>query len=81
MNDRQAHARRALDEFHGHEGIAESVALYRAVFPDLAIRVEDQVAQDWTVSDNAALLQQLGPRRAITLAARWLTGRLTGGTR
>ena len=98
-------------------GIAESVALYRAVFPDLAIRVEDQVAEgervvshwtlegthhgrrvtlpgitisrfengtiaeDWTVSDNAALLQQLGPRRAIALAARWLTGRLTGGTR
>jgi len=104
-------------EFHGHEGIAKSVALYRAVFPDLAIRVDDQVtegdrvvsrwtldgthhgrrvtlpgitisrfvndtiAEDWTVSDNAALLQQLGPRRAIALAARWLTGRLTGGTR
>jgi predicted ester cyclase len=81
-------------EFHGHEGIAKSVALYRAVFPDLAIRVDDQVtegdrvvsrwtlegthhgrrvtlpgitisrfendtiAEDWTVSDNAALLQQ-----------------------
>lgn len=78
------------------KGIAESVALDRAVFPDLAIRVEDQVAEgervvsdwtlegthhgrrvtlpgitigrfengtiaeDWTVSDNAALLQQLG---------------------
>jgi predicted ester cyclase len=143
MNDRQAHARRALEqacargdldtarqlyaadfidhvnqlEFHGQAGIAESVALYRAVFPDLAIRVEDQVsegdrvvsrwtlegthhgrrvtlpgitisrfendtiAEDWTVSDNAALLQQLGPRRAIALAARWLTGRLTAATR
>ncbi len=104
-------------EFRGHEGIAESVALYRAVFPDLAIRVEDQVtegdrvvsrwtlegthhrrrvtlpgitisrfendtiAEDWTVSDNAALLQQLGPRRAIALAARWLTGRLTARPR
>jgi steroid delta-isomerase-like uncharacterized protein len=143
MNDREAHARRALEdvcargdldaarrlyaadfidhvnqlEFRGHEGIAESIALYRAVFPDLAIRVEDQItegdrvvsrwtlqgthngrrvtlpgitisrfedgtiAEDWTVSDNAALLQQLGPRRAIALAARWLTGRLTGGTK
>jgi predicted ester cyclase len=143
MNDRQAHARRALEhvcaggdldaasqlyaadfvdhvnrlEFCGHEGIAASVALYRAVFLDLAIHVEDQVtegdrvvsrwtlegthrgrrvtlpgiaisrfendtiAEDWTVSDNAALLQQLGPRRAIALAARWLTGRLTGGTK
>ena len=143
MNDRQAHARRALEhvcargdldaarqlyaadfidhvnrlEFRGHEGIAESVALYRAVFPDLAIRVDDQItegdrvvsrwtlegthhgrrvtlpgitisrfendtiAEDWTVSDNAALLQQLGPRRAIALAARRLTGRLTSGTR
>jgi steroid delta-isomerase-like uncharacterized protein len=140
MNDRQAHARRALEdvsargdldaarqlyaadfidhvnrrEFHGQEGIAESVALYCGVFPDLAIRVDDQItegdrvvsrwtlegthhgrrvtlpgitinrfengriAEDWTVSDNAALLQQLGPRRAIALAARRLTGRLTG---
>jgi predicted ester cyclase len=143
MNDRQAHARRALEhvrargdldaasqlyaadfidhvnrlEFHGQEGIAESVALYRAVFPYLAIHVDDQItegdrvvsrwtlesthhgrrvtlpgitnsrfendtiAEDWTVSDNAALLQQLGPRRAIALAARWLTGRLTARTR
>jgi hypothetical protein len=104
-------------EFHGHEGIAKSVALYRAVLPDLAIHVDDQIidgdrvvsrwtlqgthhgrrvtlpgitisrfendtiAEDWTVSDNAALLQQLGPRRAIALAARWLTGQLTSGTR
>jgi hypothetical protein len=71
MDDRQAHARRALEdvcargdldaagelyapdfvdhvnrlEFRGQEGIAESVALYRAVFPDLAIRVEDQVTE------------------------------------
>jgi predicted ester cyclase len=142
VNDRPAHARRALEdlcargdldaaprlyaadfidhvnrlEFHGQEGIAESVALYRAVFPDLAIRVEDQategdrvvsrwtlegthhgrrvtlpgitvsrfendtIAEDWTVSENAALLEQLGPRRAIALAARRLTGRLTSGT-
>jgi predicted SnoaL-like aldol condensation-catalyzing enzyme len=31
----------ALD-FHGQDGIAESVALYRAVFADLEIRVLDQ---------------------------------------
>jgi predicted ester cyclase len=30
-------------EFHGQEGIARSVALYRAIFPDLQIEVLDQV--------------------------------------
>ena len=29
-------------EFHGQAGIARSVALYRAIFPDLQIRVVDQ---------------------------------------
>jgi predicted ester cyclase len=29
-------------EFHGQAGIARSVALYRAIFPDLRIRVLDQ---------------------------------------
>ena len=87
-------------EFHGQEGIARSVAIYRAMFPDLRIDVVDQVdrrrprrlavaaarhaprsavtlpgitisrfangriAEDWTVSDNYALLRQLGLRRA-----------------
>ena len=47
----------ALD-FHGHEGIANSVALYRAVFPDLRIVVEDQTADGdrvtsrWTLHGN-----------------------------
>lgn len=42
-------------EFHGQAGIAKSVALYRAVFPDLQIRVEDQtvdgdrVTSRWTL--------------------------------
>ena len=31
-------------EFHGQEGIARSVALYRALFPDLRIDVVDQVS-------------------------------------
>ena len=41
-------------EFHGQAGIAKSVALYRAVFRDLQIRVEDQtkdgdrVTSRWT---------------------------------
>ena len=44
----------ALD-FHGQEGIARSVALYRAIFPDLEIRVLDQstdgdrVTSRWTL--------------------------------
>jgi predicted ester cyclase len=44
----------ALD-FHGHDGIARSVAFYRAIFPDLEIRVLDQstdgdrVTSRWTL--------------------------------
>jgi predicted ester cyclase len=44
----------ALD-FHGHDGIARSVALDRAIFPDLEIRVLDQstdgdrVTSRWTL--------------------------------
>src|SRR2546423_3258064 len=32
-------------EFHGLEGVRESVAIYRALFPDLRIDVVDQVAE------------------------------------
>jgi predicted ester cyclase len=95
-------------EFRGHEGILESVGLYRAIFPDLRIQVDGQVAEgdfvtsrwtmhgthrgrrvtlkgitisrfangriaeDWTASDNL-------DRRAMILALRWLTGRLSRG--
>ena len=47
----------ALD-FHGQDGIARSVALYRAIFPDLEIRVLDQstdgdrVTSRWTLHDT-----------------------------
>lgn len=100
-------------EFRGQEGIAKSVAMYAAVFPDLRIDVVDQVseddrvvsrwtlsgthkgrrvtlpgitisrfhqdriAEDWTVSNNLALLQQLGLRRGVALGARFLTRRLS----
>ena len=42
-------------EFHGKDGIARSVALYRAIFPDLEIQVVDQlkdgdyVTSRWTL--------------------------------
>jgi predicted ester cyclase len=98
-------------EFRGQEGIARSVALYRAVFADLRIDVVDQmvdgdrvasrwvlrgthrgravtlpgitisrfadgrIAEDWSVSDNFTLLRQLGLRRGLALAVRYLTGR------
>ncbi len=101
-------------EFRGHEGIARSVALYRALFPDLRIDVVDQVsegdrvvsrwtltgthrgrrvtlpgitisrfengriAEDWTAADNLGLLRQLGVRRGLALAARYIAGRLPG---
>jgi predicted ester cyclase len=97
-------------EFRGQEGIARSVAMYRAMFPDLRIDVVDQVAdrdrvvsrwvlngthrgrrvrlpgitisrfadgmiaEDWTVSDNLGLLRQIGLRRGLALAARYLRG-------
>jgi steroid delta-isomerase-like uncharacterized protein len=97
-------------EFRGQEGIARSVAMYRAMFPDLRIEVVDQVAdgdrvvsrwvlngthrgrsvtlpgitisrfrdgmiaEDWTVSDNLGLLRQIGVRRGLALAARYLRG-------
>src|SRR5437764_457008 len=32
-------------EFHGLDGVRESVAIYRALFPDLRIEVVDQVAE------------------------------------
>jgi predicted ester cyclase len=101
-------------EFQGQEGIARSVALYRALFPDLRIDVvdqvcegdrvvsrwtlrgthrgrrvtlpgitisrfeHDQIAEDWTVSDNLALIRQVGVVRGLALAARYVAGRLPG---
>lgn len=32
-------------EFHGQDGIARSVAMYRALFPDLRIDVVDQISE------------------------------------
>lgn len=102
-------------EFRGLEGVRQSVGLYRSVFPDLEINVDDQVVdgdrvvsrwtargtnrgkratlngitisriqdgkivEDWTVSDTAGLLQQLGPRRAALLGASQLLARLSAG--
>jgi steroid delta-isomerase-like uncharacterized protein len=97
-------------EFRGQDGIAKSVAMYRAMFPDLRIEVVDQmadgdrvvsrwvlhgthrgrrvtlpgitisrfengkIAEDWTVCDNLGLLRQIGVRRGLALAARYLRG-------
>jgi class 3 adenylate cyclase len=33
-------------EYSGLEGVRESVSLYRSIFPDLEIAVEDQVVED-----------------------------------
>ena len=54
-------------EFHGQEGIARSVALYRALFPDLRIDVVDQVSgRDQVVSRWT--LQGTHRGRRVTLA-------------
>jgi steroid delta-isomerase-like uncharacterized protein len=102
-------------EFHGQEGIARSVAMYRALFPDLRIDVVDQIterdqvvsrwtlhgthrgrrvtlpgitvsrfqdgqiAEDWTVSDNLTLIRQVGLRRGLALALRYMTRRMPRG--
>jgi len=42
-------------EFHGQDGIAKSVALYRAVFHDLQIRVEDQTVDGERVTTRWTL--------------------------
>jgi predicted ester cyclase len=104
-------------EFRGLEGVRQSVGMYRAVFPDLEIQVDDQVVdgdrvasrwtargtnrgkhatltgitishiqdgkivEDWSVSDTAGLLQQLGPRRAALLGASQLLAHLRGRKR
>jgi predicted ester cyclase len=53
---RQLYAQDFIDhvnarDFHGQDGIAESVALYRAVFPDLEIRVlAQQTEGDYVTS-------------------------------
>ena len=53
-------------EFHGQEGIAKSVALYRAIFPDLRIDVVDQVADDDRVVSRW-VLQGTHHGRLVTL--------------
>jgi predicted SnoaL-like aldol condensation-catalyzing enzyme len=42
-------------EFRGQEGIARSVSLYAAIFPDLEIRVEDQVTEGDRVTSRWTL--------------------------
>jgi predicted ester cyclase len=42
-------------EFHGQAGIARSVALYRAIFPDLQIRVVDQTTDGDRVTSRYEL--------------------------
>jgi predicted ester cyclase len=39
-------------EFHGLEGVRESVSLYRSVLPDLEIEVEEQVVEGDRVSSR-----------------------------
>jgi predicted ester cyclase len=43
-------------EFRGHDGIARSVAMYRALFPDLRIEVLDQVSEGDRVVSRWRLL-------------------------
>ena len=42
-------------EFRGQEGIAKSVAMYAAIFPDLEIRVDDQVTEGDRVTSRWTL--------------------------
>lgn len=42
-------------EFRGQEGIAKSVAMYAAIFPDLEIRVDDQITEGDRVTSRWTL--------------------------
>jgi predicted ester cyclase len=42
---------------------------------------DEKIVEDWTVSDGAGLLQQLGPRRAALLAINHLVAHLRGRAR
>jgi steroid delta-isomerase-like uncharacterized protein len=53
-------------EFRGHEGITKSVAMYRAILPDLRIDVVDQVADDDRVVSRW-VLRGTHRGRAVTL--------------
>jgi predicted ester cyclase len=53
-------------DFHGHAGIARSVALYRSIFPDLEIRVLDQTTDRDRVTSRWTL-HGTHKRRAVTL--------------
>jgi predicted ester cyclase len=54
-------------EFQGLEGVGQSVRLYRSVFPDLEIEVEDQVvAGERVVSRWTARGTNRGRRAAFT---------------
>ena len=48
----------------------------RVTLPGITIsRFQDgMIAEDWTVSDNLGLLRQIGVRRGLALAARYLRG-------
>jgi predicted ester cyclase len=53
-------------EFRGHTGIRESVGIYRAIFPDLRIDVEDQVTEGDLVTSRWTMLGTYRGRR-VTL--------------
>jgi hypothetical protein len=42
--------------------------------PGITISRDGMIAEDWTVSDNLGLLRQIGVRRGLALAARYLRG-------
>jgi predicted ester cyclase len=39
-------------EYHGLDGVKESVELYRSIFPDLEIKVDEQVVEDDRVASR-----------------------------
>ena len=55
-------------DYHSQEGIAQSVALYRAVFADLRIHVEDQITDGDRVTSRWTL-HGTHKGRAVTLPA------------
>jgi predicted ester cyclase len=64
-------------EFRGHEGILESVGLYRAIFPDLRIQVDGQVTEGDLVTSRWTTH---GTHRGRSVTLRGITiSRFTNG--
>ena len=58
-------------EFRGQDGVRESVSLYRRLFPDLSLTVEDQVEEGDRVASRWFVLKKRASILLHALLPRW----------